>query len=1562
MPEDPPPDTPITPPAPRRGSRALYFGDLVPVGFIKQYETNFSNNPLNSTSTGFNLNNEPSGLCEVQETGRFIPNPDLPSPQRFKTPIFKIVFAAVAEDMENLPTDPVTGLAATEKIYNIYVDYFWLTDERIRTTSGESNVAGFEVPGAGGTISHVVHIYALPTDLPSLLNRKSSHSYVAVGYMVEFDIIPYFLAGDVEIVGNILGPIFENLRFSEFSIKLLPSRSLGLYVGFGGLVTVSSLFPANFSELGGLSLPGLMGALLGGVISAVQATLSPSVHYKDFILKFGYSAVGSSTTYFDKQITITKDDLFDIDRKPVFVKYKNCIVVNKNIDPSADFIPKLFGVFKDPFEFNDLEKRNIGRGLTDSADHREGINIPRFLDKKPYICAVPKNKVITNIYTRQVRRYTRDNMNRELGFGGSGGQLLNPTTTIPEELIPGGGGNIQIYLPGITNPTYNSFNPITMYVTYESVKDPQFRQVNSYSIRASGLSNSPNLSTRNFYQNHSYVYDTFYVKNSLKYKPKFLDLSTINVDFDQQSNYINSSFPFFDTSSDSFIISSNFRTPEMVLDISNGKFEDSQFLSSVKAYRLSSRVVNQGSETYPLSEGVFIASNKIVNRDKQYSGIGYLDYFNNFTLLIGSSEIRDQKWWKDNFKNTENILNTEMYLEAGSFGGSSGGVEYLLKYDRSLVCNSLFVDDEKIGYDSALAEALSTITKLSDNGLGIGICILDLINIKNFNIKQGSGFLKYMPAVEAKNYIDLSDAFFSINKDPLWSMVVTSMGVPISNFGPANILGSFSTLNNLQPVNLTANGRLFLESIGGFTGANSFENLWVVSNGYDVKLGLSSDYYKNVALYAKQKDGFLRAYNFNNADFVEFNISPNVGYAFDKKVIKANQETINNTNNDIKWKGLPVDKFPFSQYGKVVVENENDKFFNINNKNTVLYKEIDGVYDKSDSSISIDVEYVISRLVIEVKELNIPANDDVSFLDYSISFDAPESNDLQSSNESLSFASFTKKLREDTNGIYSSVNIPNYKAYKMYLKGSIIDRINSSNFDVTIKVTVYDSILYDNLSFKSSDCYPAIDCFSQGYIVFVSNKDQTPSLDVYVTGDNDRRWSLFRNIFQSFVGDDIYQCAVKADLKGTTLYIMFSLNGTLLCKPIEGWTIARLKYHLQKPEAKNVFLLASSFANSSFYALSANVYDKIQKEKIIEIGIEEEIEPFNDLDHFARIEPAYIVQGRFAENPLLKDEYNNFLICNEALRYLNTQEAGSTSSQVVKVDVFVDNKIENITVEIPTLTSQYKTGLSSRIKFQNGSYPVREAMDDWDVNQPYTFEVLSDGSLICFILKDGFIHVMQSGDGKYWSQGLGLQSSYGFRPIKWSIEDQDSYINITTKKFFAGLCPPIDNISSCYDATSGKLTLFYVIGNTIFGQSFETHQINSQAADSMQKLLQTSFSVLEDYSRPYYIVGDIPENVIANILSGTNFVRFGIIQNNNPENTLYLKYMMSIISQSGSFFQSSSELKTNGKAPGACYVGGGLIRLYYEDDKDITRGIVIHDNFVKIDLLNRSKSIDDKLS
>ena len=228
MPEDPPPDTPITPPAPRRGSRALYFGDLVPVGFIKQYETNFSNNPLNSTSAGFNLNNEPSGLCEVQETGRFIPNPDLPSPQRFKTPIFKIVFAAVAEDMENLPTDPVTGLVATEKIYNIYVDYFWLTDERIRTTSGESNVAGFEVPGAGGTISHVVHIYALPTDLPSLLNRKSSHSYVAVGFIVEFDIIPYFLAGDVEIIGNILGPIFENLRFSEFSIKLLPSRSLGL--------------------------------------------------------------------------------------------------------------------------------------------------------------------------------------------------------------------------------------------------------------------------------------------------------------------------------------------------------------------------------------------------------------------------------------------------------------------------------------------------------------------------------------------------------------------------------------------------------------------------------------------------------------------------------------------------------------------------------------------------------------------------------------------------------------------------------------------------------------------------------------------------------------------------------------------------------------------------------------------------------------------------------------------------------------------------------------------------------------------------------------------------------------------------------------------------------------------------------------------------------------------------------------------------------------------------------------------------------------------------------------
>ena len=1513
-----------------RGFPAYYLGDVIPQGFIKPFETL----PASISET-------PQGEYSLLLTDRTAPN------QRFTTPIYQLKFQSDPKDLDTAEVDAETG--KKEKIYTVFIDYTWITDKPILTSSSQVSIGGFDIPKSGTTIVHRIHIISEERFMPPIQERGLNDSYILSNEIIYIDIIPYFLAGDIVIQYNVIGPVLEDIRFARSITRLLPSRSLSLWVGFSGNVSMISAlgdpgataenFALNFGTFGG----GLMTAF--GLGAAEFSRRMSPVIYKPFTIKFGYSVVGSSETIFDDPISIAFEDMFeyDADGKIVkkFIEGKDYVLINKSFGSKSDFISKVFGVFRDKFDFEDLEKRYIGNGLSDSGDPREGVSQERFLESKPIPFAVVKEKVISSTFTRQVKKFRKVNV------------------SIPEEQTPNGGCNVQIYLPkSEVGLSPGSFATIVVYATYEIVKKPQFRQVNSYLIRAATTSASnTDASSRHFYQSNSFAYDTFYANKNILYKFDTTFTANINVKFDDISS-LQGIPPLFDQSATPL----SFRTPVSV--IGDGSFKNSEFVSPVSTYRLCARQVQNGSEDFTFSEGIFLAASKFTyllpgsnTFTDNPGGIGYIDGTGSFTLLIAAGDILDSDWWDNYFGSVGQTISIFSYFD--EFGVKK------VRYDRSVVANSLFTDDEKISYDIKLAEALTAIVPLSKGGPGIGICLLDFLDVRNFNVKnEFASFSKYKPADSGSTYYtDLSEAYFEEAISPNWILnVVQILNPRLDGGGILNSSGSITAeafCFEVSPLDLTRKGRIFFEGVQGTS--LDFEQVWVRSNLYDIKLGFASDYQNLIGLYARQYTGILRVYPVTMADFFSFNISRPYGYNYDEKVILANKKISSSKQADTKWHGFPVDRLPFHQNGYDILESESDGLADPLANEEVQYKTISSnlkyVRSPSGSYIELDKPYRLSSIRFLINEsiastlFNDSTKYDPFFFRYVISLDAPYNNRLLE-NETVAFASFSKLSLSARSGLMTSTTIPNYLCSKIYLSGPVFDLLNAANASPSsIKVTLYDAEIYENASPKISDCYPAIDGFTQGYISMLNSKDSTSSIDIYTTGDSDRRWSLFRNVFQCFSGENVYQCIIKADQKGRKLYLMFSLNGNLLFKPLEGWTISSLKYHNQKVEPKSAFLIGTN-SDVNFYALYPDVYSRLQNI---------DINNLTELDHSARLQPSYVVQANYLQNDFLEEELINTSVINAIQGAINKSKVNNKDvPPSVSVNVKIGAANKNVTVTLPNQVTKYRGLLYPRIAIDR--FPESEdPINNWSVSQPYTFEVLGSGDIICFVLKEGYIHVLQSSDGKYWSHGFGLDSLYGFRPIKWGINDQNSSIDIPNKQFSAGLCPPIDNISSCYDTQTGKLTLFYVINNAIFGQNFHRDQLYNRDKESMFRCLQTGLSTQNTRSRPFYVIGEMPQEMIDSAKKGENFVNFGIISDSGVSNSRYSSVVRKILI-ANEYLSATSNLKTNGKAPGACFIGAGLIRMYYEDEEDKIRGVTINDNYINIDLLIRGKSIDAEVA
>lgn len=1547
-----------------RGVPANYFGDLVPVGFIKPFE-NISSSP----------DDIPNGIYSFSESDNF----EYASGKTVKS--YEFSLPTSQEDLKNVLLDQATG--KKEKIYYVYIQYVYLSNIPVLVGANEYLEGAFEIPNTQYTPVYRVHVYNEERFIPGVSTEFDI--YVVAGSVAKFKINPYY-KGSQSDLENVFNVAFEEPRFSAGVIKLLPSRSISLWLGFGGGIELIRTFDigAPVAAFWGTVFGAGLIDLFTNVTATVLRLAGPAI-YRPFYIKFGYTVCGSSQTIFDEEYKISRQYL-----RENCIKGSNCYLLEIDLGSEEDFVTKGFCVSRKKFNFNDVEKRYVGKGLQDSGDFRDGIARSRFLDSEPVPFAIVKDKKITSSYMRQVSAKYDTKIPGTINVG-------SVYTSMPEEYIPGGKSKIQILLPlnffeNLILPDENGNLPIdeinknkeekSIFITYQKVKQPQIRQVNSYRFRVATTS-AANISADAVHDLHSssFTYDRFYVKKSIEYDffgglsndekekrktKKIVPVKEfITANFDQVEDLQGYPSAYFDN-----IYQPTASVPRPTLRELFSPKENENSISLNGCYRLSYRRVREGSVDFFLHEGAFIAASRFIDINQKTidGGIAYIDGFGNISLLIKGSDILDKDWWNDNFASLNRTIYAFDYIEQADVA--------FLKYDRSLYCNSILLDYEKIGYDIVLAEAIQSITPISEGGVGIGICLLDFIDFKKSFMTPksivGDAILNKSNAIVDGvidfRYIDLSEANFDNVVSPNWSMnVVQVTNPPLNIFGEnvnrgTIVAQSFSF--DISPIALSRNGRVFWEGVSGIgaaEGVNPYEQLWVYSNLYDVKVGFASDYYKNIGLYGKfdNEKNNIRIFPVEIPSIVSFS---NI-YSLEIKKDKIDKDTEDYNVDAAKWQGFPVDRIPFYKHGINLMETETD-IYTVSKipdsvisfkRNKIKYQVISNDPDLSDPSIKGISKQFYGKALIKspdnsrLHRVTINALASESLLstlrnaaginEMALTFSASLGNSIsvseRKSGDSTVFAGLSIL---DNNFLTASFYVPNYQG-DINLSGPGVYFLNQSLVEVI--VTYYDESSYDNFIFQASDVYPAIDGYTLGYVGCINPEDSTPSLDIYTTGDHDRRWKLFRNVFQTFQNDNLYQLVLKADQKGTILYIMFALNGILLCKPIDGSTIAKLRTGYQKVVSKGSFLISESNGTSG-YGLHRDAYDILQNTD----------NSFDyDLDHFARMQSSYVVQARYSENETLMQEHVNTNICSSVNEEI--KKSRSSNQKIPKtISVFFDKEKKKAkTFNVPdSVLNNDGSVISPRIYVpsipSDGLNPNRY----WPVNQPYTFEILSDGSLVAFILRDGFIHVFQSNNGSDWSPKFGINNTIGCRPIKYSILDQDSYINFANSTNSAGACPPIDNISSCYDFSEKKLTLFYVVSNCIFAQHFNDKLINSIGEEGLLYYLNTldvsATARASHPSRPFYVVGEMPTDLISAGKEGNNYISSGsridsdIGWNSSIEKRAFL----------AGIGESSNKVRTNGKAPGAAYVGSGIIRMYYEDEDNVLRGATIINNSVQLDL------------
>jgi len=1519
----------------RSGYTAFNNKDVLPQGFIDQYVTkNFQDVALNPKGAFFEeLFNGP--VPAEGYSGNVYGKP---------MPWFRITYISSAEDIgttdfnEDDPTDPYPY-----KQYFIFVDYEYFDSQGVAL--GKKVTTKFTV----NIVREEERLQPNTDTVKWMLDDEAQ---------VYFDIYPASNSSiSVEDQSKVIGIEYFDPYFTSKIVRLLPASSMGVIVDYYYNLNVP-LLPQN--DLSSFIGSPLGGGLISGIASDIAsfnsligANMSRPVNYK-----WGLQLVNAKTVV-NKEITIT----------PQVFSTRGSLVDGVEIFyipilSSDKGITKILCASKDRVNFNQSDLKVLGKGfieggLGNDGNSPDGVNEQKLKDAKPLGFAIVQNRELK-------KKYKSGSSSENFPQTGPNSQYMinSPLFVFNEDSVANG---IYIFAP-------KNFlrSGDTIFVTYGQVDKHELRHVGQKRhiyFQQSGVSDFEIVSSNEGqYEFKKFSFDVLSIQ--LENNIFIRNISGKNVDpadsSSSSSSSYNSNFNYkgydsadFSRGADSSVathldwLSDN---PENRISSSSSS---SKNLAKFNCYRLTKVKLNPSLyPSYLPANGYFVASSIGVRAQSiDYGpGIYHIDSFGNAKLLLSGSLVRDQEWWRSSFDSLG-------VHDVFSFSERSQ-LEFV--YDVSQLTNSYVVDDRKIPYEINFAKALSSVSKFSANcgenqgasyfwispntsntessNTGVGICILDFININSLRTKIAGTDVFF--SLNCRKYIDASNSVFDFSSTTnfVWGFNLIE-SIP-GQFGGASAFTSQLYYLYYNPIDLNKNGRIIWEGIGPGVSENTI--IKVTTRGaLAPSIGghfETSNLINGAVIVPSESDSSLRLFKCRSMVASDpKGDTKNARLSFpDSSYMESDFLNSFSDSRPSIYKWMPIDDAPFYSKGRRIMPKyyEYPKLNHSNYISKKIYGDLRefssfrskaqkyryGFLSGSDQSgwnskestiqtknhleILVEFDSRIEHMEATLKFSKLNLN--IGYVHVYFDDDDDKSNALFVPCKSLNsidgyfikfdfFANYNKRIKILVPGddlspssivnmehVTSLIDESNYVEYRPIF-------LTSENFDISFSKTG-SSIMF-----------------------FTDTKEAT--LDACVFNNHDEMPRIVRSVFQSFGDEKVSFICCRNSPRQNNIFVMFQLDDTILLKTFDPNSLLYSEFDLMPVVSYNAFAYAdiSISANSEkrIVSLSPENYSKFQNDFA---GIT--IKNKNYCNSF-RISPAQFVHGN------CKTELSSFIYAEANGEYSFRKLANQYSVQSGLNQASADySRSSDVNVRYLKNNDTFYPRFSdsaSNIKFNRMLN-----------SQRFSFEILNDSSIVLFMCNSGSLFVKIGSQGgafrditsdiyKFSDSVFDEFGLIPFRPVKFKKSEKGSKYTLENnsqneiKSYLLQSAPEIEFVSSVYDDYSNTLYLFYIIENKLFYQYFSGYSLlNKNFINSM-----TTDNDFNEKSLPVYVCGSLGELQDVIYTEECYFI--------NP----YIDYKDSIIN-----------FPISNSPPVGVVMPNGWVRVYVKDENDYLRSFSIKGNSV----------------
>lgn len=788
--------------------------------------------------------------------------------------------------------------------------------------------------------------------------------------------------------------------------------------------------------------------------------------------------------------------------------------------------------------------------------------------------------------------------------------------------------------------------------------------------------------------------------------------------------------------------------------------------------------------------------------------------------------------------------------------------------DISEASNSCLPDDLKIPYHAPLARAISKAPKYSDRiaGSGIGLPRLEFYRKFSSTVSRVGAWPRY----GQRFFPDLSLAEFDLETD----MTLPTIAFGESDYDPTTgtaILHSLHIAGRVKGVRLSRAGRLAIENVGPSSENLGKKSFYIVTEGSTDSMRASMDF--------NNRDGVVAARN--ESKFGVLHIESIRSLRSRSQLNSANNYI---TYDDIKWKnkknsdlsspfkspsafGSPFDSIPASNKGFQAICNSPQSFTEriqeISKYDVVTYRIESstagyGVLIKipenagfSISSVEVTVPSSYGPDICKHLYMSLCINNDFSVADDGISPPLDSSFYLWS------------KIDDKGRSVFRG---PNYGSSTNIFVSSDISSMQIPNGTYEVKITWIANSDLEKWYPDMSSCSPYIDAYGSSCILF-SSQDDGLGLSCYTSGDGDVTWNLMSHVVQGFTGERFEDVCARSDHSQACTYFMFKKDGMLLCKRIDDISMANDSYRIVDKLEKSKFRIGSASDVGQFvYALNSAAY------KSGAFGPSSREVAVRASAMKVRLSSAYVVLADFANNAEYKEE--------------NANAKAVISKQYTKFEELNDEFFDKELL-VPRIVSNHPD--NPRYCLSENSTASQQSRFDIDPTGNYAFEVLPNGTLFMMIINEGSLFAFVSEDGgKNWKPSMS-NLAFPIRPIKTSLDDEDSSYNTKSLAVSLGDALPIQGVNMCVDKFSDSLFIIYLAEGMLFGQRVPCASLTQNDENSI-KLFSTAYlSQNTNYEiRPFFIGGRLSPEATSAIREKRSFFRVGKNYEGKPDKLMDL--------------------------------------------------------------------------